>query len=220
MKTIGKDGILLRLAKDMYPEREDLSSIETKTLFNDICHKYIQREGIYDLLSWLEGTDFYKAPASTRYHGAYEGGLCDHSLHVYFCFRSYVKKRCEPGYHLKMSEESITLCALFHDLCKVDIYKTEMRNRKNEQGQWEQVPFYTIEDALPLGHGPKSVYIINRYMKLSDAETAAIAYHMGFSYGDDPRTVGNAFSRFPEAFALSTADMEATYFVENEHWPR
>lgn len=100
MKTIGKDGILLRLAKDMYPERDDLSSIEVKTLFNDICHKYIQREGIYDLLSWLEDTDFYSAPASTRYHGDYEGGLCDHSLHVYFCFRSYVKKRCEPGYHI------------------------------------------------------------------------------------------------------------------------
>ena len=135
MKTIGKDGILLRLAKDMYPEKDDLSSIEVKILFNDICHKYIQREGIYDLLSWLEGTDFYSAPASTRYHGDYEGGLCDHSLHVYFCFRSYVKKRCEPGYHLSMSEESIALCALFHDLCKVDIYKTEMRNKKNAQGQ-------------------------------------------------------------------------------------
>lgn len=220
MKTICKDGILLRLAKDMYPEKDDLSSIEVKTLFNDICHKYIQREGIYDLLSWLEGTDFYRAPASTRYHGDYEGGLCDHSLHVYFCFRSYVKKRCEPGYHLSMSEESIALCALFHDLCKVDIYKTEMRNKKNAQGQWEQVPFYTIEDAFPVGHGSKSVYIMNRYLKLTDIETAAIAYHMGFSYGDDARTVGNVFGRFPEAFALSTADMEATYFVENEHWPR
>ena len=71
MKTIGKDGILLRLAKDMYPEEDDLSSIEVKILFNDICHKYIQREGIYDLLSWLEGTDFYSAHASTRYHGDY-----------------------------------------------------------------------------------------------------------------------------------------------------
>lgn len=119
-----------------------------------------------------------------------------------------------------MSEESIALCALFHDLCKVDIYKTEMRNKKNAQGQWEQVPFYTIEDAFPVGHGSKSVYIMNRYLKLTDIETAAIAYHMGFSYGDDARTVGNVFGRFPEAFALSIADMEATYFVENEHWPR
>ena len=95
----------------------------------------------------------------------------------------------------------------------MDFYKTEQRNKKVD-GQWLQVPYYTVDDQLPYGHGEKSVYMISGYMRLSREEAFAIRYHMGFSGSDPVNNVGKAFEMFPIAFALSTADMEATYFLE------
>ena len=83
-------------------------------------------------------------------------------------------------------------------------------------GQWEKKPYYTIEEKLPYGHGEKSVYIVSGFMRLTRAEAMAIRWHMGFSGTEDARTVGQALSQYPLAFALATADMEATYFLEKE----
>ena len=114
------------------------------------------------------------------------------------------------------TDEQIALVSLLHDICKTDFYRVDYRNAKNEQGQWEKVPFYRIEDTLPYGHGEKSVYMISGFMRLSREEAMAIRWHMGFSYGgiEDRNTIGKAFEMYPLAFALSTADMEASYFLE------
>ena len=116
---------------------------------------------------------------------------------------------------MNYSEETIALCALLHDVCKVNFYKTDYRNAKNERGEWEKVPYYTIDDTLPYGHGEKSVYIISGFMRLTREEAFAIRYHMGFSGVEDKNSIGKAFEMFPLAFALSVADMEASYYLES-----
>ena len=189
---------------------------EDKQKFLEIYNKYIRREGADKLLAFLDSdaSDFFTAPASTRYHGNYEGGLLRHSLNVYECLDDFVKRpRFRDKYGFTFSDESIAIAALLHDLCKVNFYKTEMRNVKKD-GVWESVPYYTIEDNLPYGHGEKSVYIISGYMKLTRDEAFAIRYHMGFSGPEDANQVGKALEMFPLAFSLCVADMEASYYME------
>ena len=190
-----------------------------KERFIEIFQSKIHREGARELLDFLlsDHCDFFTAPASTRYHGAYEGGLLEHSLNVYDCLCDLLaRERVKQVYGISYSEESIAIVALLHDLCKVNCYKPGTRNVKDEYGKWKTVPTYEFEDQLPYGHGEKSVYIISGYMKLTREEAFAIRYHMGFSSTEDARNVGSAFEMFPLAFALSTADMEATYFLESK----
>ena len=112
-------------------------------------------------------------------------------------------------------KETIAIVSLLHDLCKINCYKKGTRNVKKD-GQWIQVPNYEFDDQMPYGHGEKSVYMISGYMRLTREEAFAIRYHMGFSGNEDARNVGKAFEMFPIAFALSVADMEATYFIEGK----
>ncbi len=186
-----------------------------KERFVTLYQSKIKREGADDLLRFLlsEQSDFFAAPASTRFHGDYEGGLCEHSLNVYECLCDNMP-RLEKRYGFHYEEESLAIAALLHDLCKVNFYKTEMRNVK-KNGVWEAVPYYTIEDNLPYGHGEKSVYIISGYMKLTRDEAFAIRYHMGFSESQENiGNVGKALEMFPLAYGLCCADMEASYYME------
>ena len=181
-----------------------------KEEFIKIYKENITREGSAELLEWIEKTDFFDAPASTRYHCACEHGLVMHSVNV---FNTMIEKHFDEE---EDNIESFAICALLHDLCKAQFYKTSTRNVKNDEtGQWEKVPYYTINDQLPYGHGEKSVYIISGFMRLTREEAFAIRYHMGYSNTDDSRNVSAAFEMYPLAFAVSTADMEATYFIEN-----
>ena len=183
--------------------------------FIKIYKENITREGSDKLLEFLEKSDFFTAPASTRFHGAYDGGLLRHSLNVYECLTDYLaRERVQQKYEIKASAESIAIVALLHDICKVDFYTTSYRNTKNEQGVWIQVPYYTINDKLPYGHGEKSVYMISGFMRLYREEAMAIRWHMGFSGIEDKNTIGRALEMYPLAFALSVADMEASYFLE------
>lgn len=189
-----------------------------KEKFIDIYKTHIKREGSDKLLSFLmsSNSDFFDAPASTRFHGSYDGGLVEHTINVYECLKDYLSRdRVQGLYDLHYSDESIAIVALLHDLCKINCYKKTMRNVK-ENGQWVQVPSYEFNDMLPYGHGEKSVYMISGYMKLTREEAFAIRYHMGFAGSEEARNVGAAFEMFPLAFALHTADMEATYFVEGK----
>lgn len=189
---------------------------ELKEEFLSIYNGNIKRDGADNFLNYLLKTDFFTAPASTRFHGSHEGGLLEHSLNVYHCLKDYLERdRTKQLYRMNYSEESIALCALLHDVCKVNFYKTDYRNAKNERGEWEKVPYYTIEDTLPYGHGEKSVYIISGFMRLTREEAFAIRYHMGFSGVEDKNSIGKAFEMFPLAFALSVADMEASYYLES-----
>lgn len=190
-----------------------------KDRFLDIYNTYIKREGADKLQEYLlsKSSDFFTAPASTRFHGAYEGGLVEHSLNVYDCLKDYLsRERVRNTYNLNYDHESIAIVALLHDICKINIYKTGTRNVKDERGIWQCVPTYEYDDRLPYGHGEKSVYIITGFMKLTREEAFAIRYHMGFSGLEDRRNIGDAFEQFPLSFALCTADMEATYFVEGK----
>ena len=165
-----------------------------KEEFIEIFTNNITRQGADALLEYLEQkSDFFTAPASARYHCAYEGGLCEHSVNVYHCLLEYLsRERVQELYGLEYSPETIAIVALLHDLCKVGCYKAGTRNVKDDNGKWQAVPSYTFEEAM------------------------AIRWHMGFSGTEDARTVGNAFQKFPLAFALSTADMEASYFLETD----
>ena len=186
--------------------------------FINIFKTKIRREGADKLLDYLMSSDFFSAPASARYHSAYEGGLLDHSLNVYDCLSAYLNRDyVKEKFKLSYSEETIAIVSRLHEVCKVNVYKPGYRNVKNEQGKWEQVPTFEFDDKLPYGHGEKSVYMITPFMKLTREEAFAIRYHMGFSNVDDQRNVGKAFEMFPLAFALSTADMEATYYLEKEN---
>lgn len=186
-----------------------------KEKFIEIYKSNIIRPGSDKLLEWLESSDFFTAPASARYHLAQEGGLCQHSINVYECLRDYLsRERVKTLYNLNCSDETIAVISLLHDICKVGVYKTSFRNAKDENGVWQRVPYFEHDDPMPYGHGEKSVYIVSGFMRLSREEAFAIRYHMGFSTGEDPRQVGNALEKFPLAFALATADMEATYFIE------
>jgi len=188
-----------------------------KQEFIDLYKKHIKREGSQELLDFLlsSKSDFFEAPCSTRFHLSQEGGLVEHSINVYECLKAYLERpRVKNLYELNFSDESIAIVALLHDLCKINVYKKSFRNVKDESGKWMQIPTYDFQDDLPYGHGEKSVYIISGFMKLTRDEAFAIRYHMGFSDTENVRNVGEAFQRFPLAFALSTADMEATYFIE------
>ena len=179
--------------------------------FLSIFSQHVPRPGADKLLAWLDTTDFFRAPASTRFHGACAGGLLMHSLNVYHCLREHY---FEPG----DSEESFALCALLHDVCKANFYKPGTRNVKNEAtGQWEKVPTFTIEDAFPYGHGEKSVFLIERFVRLKPAEAVAIRWHMG-GFDDAARggcfAISQAYDQYPLAVKLHLADLEATYLKE------
>ena len=189
-----------------------------KEEFLEIYQTHIRREGSAELLDYLVNkSDFFTAPASARFHGSYAGGLCQHSVNVFRCLEDYLSRpRVREVYQLdSYPMESVAIVALLHDLCKIGCYKAGTRNVKNEAtGQWEKVSTFFFEDKIPYGHGEKSVYIISGFLRLTREEAMAIRWHMGFSGTEDNRLVGQAFQQFPLAFALATADMEASYFLE------
>lgn len=168
------------------------------------------REGIENLIAFLEKTDFFTAPASTRFHGCYEKGLLEHSLKVYEILKEKVKT---SSIDINVGEDSLIIIALLHDICKANFYKVDYRNAKNALGEWEKVPYYTVDDTIPYGHGEKSVMMITEYIKLTVEEKYCIRWHMGFTepkelYG----TLGQAYKKYPLALLVHEADLEATYF--------
>ena len=157
--------------------------MDLKAQFFELYQTHITRTGSEELLNFLETrSDFFIAPASTRFHLACEGGLLEHSINV---AKQMLQYQDEPL-------ESLVLCGLLHDVCKINYYKTSMRNVKNEEtGQWEKQPFYQVEDSFPYGHGEKSVYLIERFVKLKVPEAMAIRWHMG---GFDDSAKAGSFS--------------------------
>lgn len=181
----------------------------------------IKRPGADKLFQWLEFSDFFTAPASTRFHLSEEGGLCTHSVHVWQRLRALYlaeKRRTVSEYQLSEDEEeSIAIIGLLHDLCKVNFYSVEMRNKKID-GRWEQVPFYIVDDKLPYGHGEKSCLIISHFMTLKLEENMAIRWHMGFTDNDfraGGQSLNKAFEMFPMAVLAHMADLLATYLDES-----
>ena len=185
----------------------------------------INRPGVDKLMKYIQGSDFYTAPASTKFHLSCEGGLLQHSLNVLDALRGLLYRNGDGPWEYvvagraaaEIPTESVTLAALLHDICKTHFYTTSTRNQKNEAtGKWEKVPFYTIKDRMPLGHGAKSAMIVKQYMDLTNREMYAIWWHMGFSEGADANAVGGSIELYPIVLALQTADMAASRIMEAE----
>ena len=192
--------------------------MDSKEVFLQIYRDNIHREGSDALLDYLEHkSDFFTSPASARFHGSYPGGLCEHSVNVYRCLEAYLEReRVRELYGLDYAPETVALVSLLHDVCKIGCYRGGTRNVKGPDGKWQSVPTFFYEDNLPYGHGEKSVYILSGFLRLTREEAMAIRWHMGFSGTEDPRTVGQALQKYPLTFALATADMEASYFLEGD----
>ena len=190
-----------------------------KKEFIEIFKEHIHRDGADKLLEYLmsERSDFFTAPASTKFHGDYDMGLVTHSVNVYHCLKDYLARaRCLSEYKMNYSDETIALVALLHDVCKINCYHKYLRNVKNEEGIWEQVAAFNFEDPEPFGHGEKSVFLISKFLRLTNEEAYAIRFHMGFSEEGNGRNAGRAFEKYPLAVKLHIADIEATYLIENK----
>lgn len=189
---------------------------DKKKEFIDLL-KSTNREGIENLINWLENeSDFFTSPASTKYHLNYEGGLLEHSLNVLDQMINQLA--------LDLSDEQITeelrvstvIVSLLHDICKANYYSVREKNVKNEKGEWVKEPYFITDDMYPLGHGEKSVMIIQKYIKLTDDEIMAIRWHMGgFEPKDNYQYLSKAFSKHYLALSLHIADLKATYITEN-----
>lgn len=190
---------------------------DLKNEFIEIYNENIKRDGADKLLDYLlNQSDFFTAPASGRRHNAFEGGLVEHSINVYNRYKNNISLEYGEKYQEVITDESIAIIALLHDLCKVNTYMVDYRNQKVD-GQWIQVPYYAYNNSLPYGHGEKSVYIISGFMRLTREEAMAINWHMG---GFDPRAqlgsdLRDAYSMFPTAVLFHVSDLEASYLDEN-----
>ena len=188
----------------------------------------IKRDGMDKLMEYIRKSDFYYAPASTRYHSCHEGGLLEHSLNVADCLLEKLNSPTWANILNEVGRESIILCALLHDICKTNYYTVELKDKKvyrdtgkksdaNGRFDWETVPGYTVEDKVPYGHGEKSVMMIEEFMKLKPVERYAIRWHMGFSEPKENwNTLGAAIQKYPLILAIHEADLEATYLLEKE----
>lgn len=177
----------------------------------------VVREGIENLLGFIRKSDFYTAPASTKYHSCHEGGLLEHSLNVYKCLVAKLDNPIWKDALAEIPKESLVVSSLLHDLCKTYFYVVEYRNKKNDDGIWEKVPYYTIDDKIAYGHGEKSVMMIEEYIKLTPVEKYSIRWHMGWSEPkENYNALGKAMGKYPLVLALHEADQEATYLLEEE----
>ena len=185
-----------------------------------------KREGIERLIDFLRKSDFYTAPASSRYHSCHAGGLLEHSMNVYKCLKAKAENPLWKDAFANVGPESIIITALLHDLCKTNYYVTEMKNKKvysetgkkldsNGRYDWVSVPGYTVEDSCPYGHGEKSVMMAEAYILLKPVERFMIRWHMHFT---EPKelynTLSAAIEKYPAILAIGEADLEATYLLE------
>ena len=205
-----------------------------KAEFERIYRESIKRQGADKLFSWLESNDFFTAPASTKHHLACEGGLCLHSLHVFYRLRKFFQE--EGLYNNPYTDETIAIVSLLHDLCKVNMYRAGWKNQKTYDPDkvanadrwqvkhdaagdfiWETVQTYEYDEKFVFGHGEKSVFIIREFMRLFADEAQAIRFHMGSWQDGDAQWAGACFEKNPLAFFLHVADEAATFLDEAEY---
>lgn len=189
--------------------------------FEDEMSK-VNREGIDKLMRYIKGSDMYTAPASTRFHLSVAGGLLQHSLNVLDAMRNDLRAN-EDGTHSYMvagknvatiTEESLVIMTLLHDICKTNFYKVVQKWRKDANNKWEQYDTFEVEDKVPYGHGEKSVMMIEEFMKLKPEERYAIRWHMGYTESDT-LSLNNAIDKYPIIWALHSADTKASHFMES-----
>lgn len=172
--------------------------------------KKVNRAGVEDLITFLMESDFFTAPASTKYHGNHDEGLAAHSLNVFKTFERKVK-----GYKLIVPEESVIIAGLLHDVCKVNFYAKEQKWRKDENNKWESYESFGVKDEFPFGHGEKSVTILQDFIKLTDQEKMLIRWHMGAWEPQESRAkMSEAMDIYPEIVLLQTSDQEVSRLID------
>jgi len=173
----------------------------------------IQRHGKAEFIEWLKSTDFFIAPCSKGYHLNIKGGLAQHSWNVYQLFSEKNQR-----YKLGLSLDTVIICGLLHDVCKIAFYRRKKKwDNEKRKKTWQ----YGYEDKFPVGHGEKSVIILQRFFRLSEQECCIIRWHMaGFDispYGKPAHQ--RAVEMYPACIALHTADYESASFLENKDEP-
>lgn len=151
------------------------------------------RAGIANVIAGLEELGFFMAPASTRFHGSFPGGLMLHSLNVYdqAVILRDAELKVRPDLANALTDDTIAIAALLHDVCKAEVYKEVEKFRKDKDNQWEKYKTYTVDYSfMPLGHGEKSVIRLLRWgLEMTDAEVLAIRWHMqAFDLSDSPES--------------------------------
>ena len=177
------------------------------------------RAGMERLVDWVENkTDFFVAPASTKYHLACTGGLAEHSLNVY----RLLKQKVESGL-IVIRPETVAITAILHDLCKANFYRMEKKNVRegsktnaygNEVANWVEKDVWAVHDTFPVGHGEKSCYYIQSFIRLTEEEYAMIRLHMGSDRGGYPDPFAETAAIYPSVVAIHTADIESAFIVE------
>ena len=199
------------------------------------------RDGVEELIAWLHESGFFKAPARCEHGCAYPGGLLEHSLDVYHVLKDKLAPGANPVWNTMMespaiTDETIVIVGLLHDLCKVGLFNKTQVNRKNydpeavarqpehtvkkdKDGQyfWETVKGYRRDETMPLGSGgEKSVILAQRFIRLTDDEMYALRWHRGFDGDECGYMVSSAIAAHPLILALYEADLEATYIIEQD----
>jgi hypothetical protein len=176
----------------------------------------VERHGADTVIAHLRETDFFSAPASTKYHSSFSGGL---ALHSYIVYRLLRAKNAQL--RLGLSDDTVAITGLLHDICKCGTYREETKNVRegtttNWKGQtianWVEKSVWAFNDSQPLGHGEKSVFLLLRFIALTEEEIAMIRWHMGPF--DNPQGFTQAATVWPSIVALYTADMEAAHIIE------
>lgn len=184
-----------------------------------------QREGVENVIKTIDALGFFEAPASTKFHLNYAGGLAEHSLNVCKVALMLRKQMIEMKPELKehLPEDSVIISTLLHDVCKADIYKEAIKKRQNASGRWEEYQGYDVDyNNFPLGHGEKSVIVLLRMgLNLTDDEIMAIRWHMSawdLSF-QSPEAKGNynaAKERCPLCSLVRAADNLSANLLERK----
>lgn len=194
-----------------------------KQRFIDLCNEHIHREGLDKVLAYLEKSDFYTAPSSTRFHLNEDGGLCLHSMNVFEAARKIYNEMAKPAivngtspFTEEVSMESIAIATLFHDLCKIKLYHKTERWKKDDKNRWVSYPGYEVKDDFPLGHGEKSCLMLSWYMRLKPEEMLAIRWHMGmFDMGESGTPLRMSFFSATDKSPLVSIVHAADFLTSN-----
>lgn len=203
---------------DLYSENG--WSLETKQMFVENLLMSTNRKGMENVIEFLKTTDFYYAPASTNYHSNMKYGLMNHSILVYSVAMEYKKAliASDPKLEDRLSDESIAIATILHDICKCCFYVETTKWKKDSNGQWESYIGYDVQDTFPMGHGEKSVIMLQKLgLELTVEEMLAIRYHMGMfsDAGQELRlSQGQAARECALVPLLQMADYSASLMME------
>ena len=205
-----------------------MNIVENKNYFISLVKQFVKRDGVDQLLTWIERSDFFVCPASTQFNLPVEGGLCQHALNV---ADSLVRRYFDKGiYDLEESDalvvldnemtiENILVVSLFSSINKANCYVKDFKNVK-VNGKWEQQEYWKWnEQFLYSGRGGKSVFILQQYMRLYVEEAQAIAFILAGEDNIFSGVIDSTYRKIYEqsslALYLHLAEMEATYYLDN-----